>query len=217
MNVQLTSSLFEWDALEDSPAIRTLRALLDSIPDAKLLASLRAHRGRGRGDLYYPVHVLWGTLLLKILLRHVHMEDCLAELRRNRDLRRVIGIESESQVPKKWNMTRFQETLGREPHRSLLRDVFDEMARGLSERVDDLGEQVSGDATYLSARASRSAGGPASDLPGPAGGKKEYKDEEGHVTKVIEWFGYTLHLLIDSRHEVALAWRVTSPKGDPRS
>jgi len=126
----------------------------------------------------------------------------------------VIGIESESQVPKKWNMTRFQETLGREPHRSLLREIFDEMARGLSKRVDDLGEQVSGDATVLSARARRSDGEPVSDLPQPAGGKKEYKDEEGHVTKGVEWFGYNLHLLIDSRHEVALAWRVTSPKGD---
>jgi hypothetical protein len=208
MNVQLTKPLFEWDALEDSPTVRTIRALLDSIPDAELLASLRTHRGHGRAD--YPVHVLWGTLLVKVLLRHVHMEDCLAELRRNRDLRRVIGIE----VPKKWNMTRFQETLGREPHRSLLREIFDEMARGLSERVEDLGEQVSGDATVLSARGRRSATGPPSDLPQPAGGKKEYKDEDGHVTKVIEWFGYNLHLLIDSRHEVALAWRVASPKAD---
>ncbi len=212
MNIELTRPLFEWDALEDSPTIRTLRGLLDSMPDSQLLGALRAHRGRGRGD--YPIHVLWGTLLLKILLRHVHMVDCLSELQRNGDLRGLIGIESEGQVPKKWNMTRFQRTLGEEPHRSLLRAMFDEIARGLSEQVDDLGEQASGDATVLSAQAQGSQASSPSNLAQPAGGKKEYTDDEGRVTKMIEWFGYTLHLLIDSRHEVALAWRVTSAQGD---
>jgi hypothetical protein len=32
------------------------------------------------------------------------------------------------------------------------------------------------------------------------------------VTKVVEWFGYKFHLLVDVRHEVVLAYRVTSTK-----
>jgi Transposase DDE domain len=31
------------------------------------------------------------------------------------------------------------------------------------------------------------------------------------VVKVVEWFGYKLHLLVDVRHEVALAYRITEP------
>ena len=29
---------------------------------------------------------------------------------------------------------------------------------------------------------------------------------------MVEWFGYKLHLLVDVKHEVALAYQVTSPK-----
>ncbi len=52
------------------------------------------------------------------------IEACLGELRRNRSLRTLIGIESDSQVPKKWNMSRFLDVLGTEPHLSLLREPF---------------------------------------------------------------------------------------------
>ena len=36
-----TKPLFAWDALEDSPTIETIRELLQSVPDGKLLAALR--------------------------------------------------------------------------------------------------------------------------------------------------------------------------------
>jgi hypothetical protein len=32
------------------------------------------------------------------------------------------------------------------------------------------------------------------------------------VTRVVEWFGYKLHLLVDTRHEVTLAYRISSTK-----
>jgi hypothetical protein len=47
-------------------------------------------------------------------------------------------------------------------------------------------------------------------LPQPSGGRKEYKDDAGNVTKIVSWFGYKFHLLVDVRHEVVLAYRVTS-------
>ena len=31
------------------------------------------------------------------------------------------------------------------------------------------------------------------------------------MAKVVEWFGYKLHLLVDVRHELALAYRITEP------
>src|SRR5205085_261370 len=120
--ITITKPLFPWDALEDSPAIQSIRTVLESIPDGKLLVSLRQARGKGRDD--YPIHVLWGTLLLSIVLRHVTMEACLEELQRNAPLRLLIGIQTENKVPKACNMSRFMLTLGEEPHRSLLHDIF---------------------------------------------------------------------------------------------
>jgi len=145
------------------------------------------------------------------LLRHPSTEATLAELRRNAGLRRLIGIESESQVPKKWNMSRFQEVLGRPPHLALLHEVFDIMVEQLAEEVKDLGEHTAGDATNLLARRPRGKRSRIdSKLPQPTGGRKEYTDEQGEVVKVVEWFGYKLHLLVDTRHEVSLAYRVSS-------
>ncbi len=91
MRIVETKPLFAWDCLEDSPSLRTVREFLAAVPDGRLLDSLRAWRGRGRDD--YPVHVLWGTVLLVSLLRHSTIEGCLGELQRNASLRRLIGIE----------------------------------------------------------------------------------------------------------------------------
>lgn len=212
MRIAMTKPLFAWDCLEDSPNLKTIRDFLAAVPDDALLAALRQDRGRGRDD--YPVHVLWGTMLLTILLRHPSTEACLGELRRNDALRRLIGIDSESKVPKKWNMSRFQAVLGTEPHRSLLRDVFDTMVQRLGAVVPDLGVHTAGDASGLNARRDRRKNPPDSPdgLPTPAGGRKEYTDEAGKVVKVVEWFGYKFHLLVDVRHEVILAYRVSSTK-----
>ena len=50
------------------------------------------------------------------------------------------------------------------------------------------------------------------DLPQATGGRKEYTDDAGKVTKVVEWFGFKLHLLVDVKHELALAYHITDTK-----
>lgn len=214
MYVHTTAPLFAWEALEDSPPLTTLRQFLASVPDGKLLESLRVARGHGRDD--YPPPVLWGVLLLTIALRHSGIEACLGELGRNAGLRGLIGIESEGQVPKKWNVSRFLEVLGSEPHRTLLQEVFDAMVGRLGLVVADLGVHAAGDATALNARRTASAQGRQRDaaqgLPEATGGRKEYRDDAGHVTHVVEWFGYKLHLVVDVKHEVALGYTVTDTK-----
>ena len=208
MRITMTKPLFAWDCLDDSPTLKTIEHFIHTVQDEKLLESLRRWRGRGRDD--YPVSVLWGVCLLTPLLRLPTIEACLSELRRNAGLRRLIGIDTEDQVPKKWNMSRFQEVLGNEPHLSLLHEVFDVMVKQLAEEVQDLGTNLAGDATSLLARRPRSKKKINSNLPQPTGGCKEYTDDNGQVVKVVKWFGYKLHLLVDTRHEVALAYRTSS-------
>jgi len=210
MRIPITKPLFAWDCLEDSPTLGTVRELLASIPDAKLLNALRAARGRGRNDV--PVHVAWGVLLLAAALRHPSIEACLAELRRNAGLRPLIGIESEEKVPRKWNISRFQDTLGREPYRTLVAEAFQVMIQRLGQVISDLGQDTAGDATALSARRkpeSSAADERAEGLPQASGGRKEYTDDAGNVTGAYEWFGFKLHLLVDVKHEVALSYEIT--------
>jgi hypothetical protein len=255
--------LFAWDALEDSPSLGTIKRLLAAIPDAPLLDSLRQARGHGRDD--HPVGVLWGVVLLTIVLRHVHFEACLAELRRNDDLRALIGIprDEEDKVPDGWNVSRFLHVLGQEPHRGHLHAVFDHMVQRLAEAVPDLGCHSAGDASALNARRNKNGAAAAATTPAPqpsdaaptpteaanalpaatptptalraptaaaepappnkvvldpyglpvaAGGRKEYTDADGKVVKVVEWFGYKFHLLVDVNHEVTLAYVISSTK-----
>jgi hypothetical protein len=214
LKISVTKPLFAWDALEDSPSLQSLRVLLEAIPDQALLDALRVSRGKGRDD--YPVEVLWGTLLLAIALRHVSVDACLEELRRNPALRLLIGIDAEDRVPGPDNLSRFLATLGDEPHLSHLRAIFDVQVTRLGQVVGDFGRHTAGDSTGLSGRVAASAPLRAAEiaqgLPQPSGGRKEYRDDDGKVTQVVEWFGYKLHLLVDVTHEVALAYHVTDTK-----
>ena len=73
-------------------------------------------------------------------------------------------------------------------------EVFNTMTARLGEAVDGLGRHCAGDATALHARRRKNkqaqAAEQAQGLPQPCGGRKEYTDNEGRVTQLMEWFGY---------------------------
>jgi hypothetical protein len=210
----VTDPLFAWLRLEDLPQLSTLTQLLEVLPDQELLDGLRAARGRGRDD--YPVDRLWGVVMLTVALRHQSFESCIAELHRNPSLCRLIGITCVEQIPNGWNLSRFLDALGAEPHLSRLRAVFDHLVARLGRAVPELGRHAAADATGLNARPKKDAEAVAEEvkqgLPQPSGGRKEYTDDEGKVTKVVEWFGYKLHLMVDVKHEVPLAYCVSDTK-----
>ncbi len=146
-------------------------------------------------------------------MRHASYDACLGEVRRNPALKRLLGVETDDQIPKHWNLSRFLDVLGHPAHLAAIRACFDAMVRRLGEVVPDLGRRTAGDATALSARrgdAKRQEAETRLGLPQPAGGRKEYADDDGKVTKVLEWFGYKFHLLVDVKHEVVLSAQITS-------
>lgn len=214
MLIHATRPLFAWSELEDSPSLQTIRAVLESLPDEQLLDGLQRARGNGRND--YPVRVLWGVVVLCVLCRHVWLNDCLAELHRNPTLCRLLGIGKVTDIPKPHNLSRFLDLLGQPAHLHALRAIFDALVTGLGAVVPELGKHTAGDTTALAAKPKKSAAAVALEvnegLPQPTGGRKEYHDEEGKVVKVYEWFGYKLHLLVDTKHEVALAYHVSDTK-----
>ncbi len=94
--------------------------------------------------------------------------------------------------------------------------AFNALARRLGQAVPALGRPTAGDATTLNARPKTDPKAVqaeiAQGLPQPSGGRKEYTDDDGRVTKVVEWFGYKLHLGVDVQHEVTLAYPITDTK-----
>jgi len=214
MLIHAAKPLFAWAELEDVPQLLSIKEILCSLPDQALLDGLRAARGKGRDD--YPVTVLWGVVLLSILCRHLHVEDCLDELHRNPTLCALLGIDSPCAIPKAWNVSRFLDVLGQQPHLDNGRAVFDALVKRLGQAVPGLGRHTAGDSTALKGRAKKDAlavaAEVASGLPQPTGGRKEYKDEDGKVTKVYEWFGYKLHLLVDVDNEVSLAYAISDTR-----
>lgn len=213
MRLLTTDGLFPWNKLPDSPDLIALKQLLDQLPDAKLLAALRLWRGRGRND--FPMHVCWRIHMGRYFLRHPTMEAMLAELGRNPALRPVVGIEAGQAVPDAWNMSRFLSVLGRAEHGVLMTAMFEEMSRSLAELVPDLGRHLAGDSAGLTARPSlRADDGDSAGLPLAAGGRKEYTDADQKVVRVCEWFGYKFHLLVDIKHEVIMAAKITSAAGE---
>ncbi len=89
-----------------------------------------------------------------------------------------------------------------------MEEMFDELVKYLSEKVPDLGRDLAGDATHL--RAKRGRGVENGKGLQPDGGRKEYVNFRGEVERVFEWYGYKLHIICDSRHEVALGYKVTA-------
>lgn len=212
MKIQVTKPLFAWDCLKASPTLKTLREFLEVLPDDELLTALERHRGRGRDD--HPVRQCWGVCMLRIACRHVTMDAMLQELHRNPAIALLLGIESEEQIPDKHNLSRFEEVLGLPQHVELLHAMFNTMVQRLAGVVGDLGEHLAGDASALHARPSRKVGGDHPDLPLACAGKKEYLDDDGVVTETYEWFGYKFHLIVDTKHEVAVGYRVTAANVD---
>ncbi len=214
MRIHATQPGLAWSELEDSPSLKTLRAVLASLPDRPLLDALQQARGHGRDD--YPLERLWGVVVLSVLCRHLWLNDCLAELSRNPALCRLLGIRKVADIPGPHNLSRFLDLLGRPEPLRALRGVFDALVADLGRVVPDLGRHTAGDRTALKGKAKRDPQAVqqeiAEGLPQPSGGKKEYQDDEGRVVKVYEWFGYKLHLLVDVRHEVAVAYHVSDTK-----
>lgn len=208
MKIHISKPLFAWDCLETTPVLETVKNFFEALPDAKLLNALYAYRGKGRDD--YPLTVLWSVYLLRILFRHPNMTAMLEELHRNPALCHLIGIDSEKKIPRKYNMSRFERVLGMDIHLPYLAGIFPTMVRLLGSQVKDLGRHTAGDASALHARNSRSKSKSSSKLARPSGGKKEYRDDNGTVTEVYQWFGYKFHLIVDVKHEVVLAYDITT-------
>ncbi len=209
----LVPYLFKWQDVEAKSDLERLRLVLDHLPDEALMRKLEAHRDKGRND--YPIRPVWNSVLAGIVYQHESVESLRRELLRNGELREGCGFDphkGSDAVPPSYVYTRFLKLLLR--FKSEIDAMFDTLVDRLKELLPDLGFSVAVDSKGVSS-AGRSTKETEKDGRRDTDadwGKKTYRGqrEDGSLwEKVVKWFGYKIHLLVDTTHEMPIGYRVT--------
>jgi len=202
--------LFNWKEIDAASDLDRLVLVLSALPDERMVSFLEQRRGKGRDD--YPIRPMWNAVIAGIVYQHPHAASLLRELRRNGELRQLCGFDpflGEKAVPTKDAFSRFLESLIE--HSGFLTEMFHKLVAELKKEIPDLGVK-----TAVDSKAIPSFGNPVRDenkLANPDSrrdtdadwGKKKYKGTRKDGTtweKIVKWFGYKLHLLVDSKHEL---------------
>jgi hypothetical protein len=209
----LVPYLFKWQDVEAKSDLERLRLVVNHLPDEALMAKLEEHRKWGRDD--YPIRPVWNSILAGIVYQHESVESLRRELLRNGDLREECGFDphkGSDAVPPAWVYTRFLKLLLK--FKADIDAMFDCLVDELKELLPDLGFSVAVDSKGVN-----SAGRPTKKAEGDGRrdmeadwGKKTYRGErkDGSLwEKVVKWFGYKIHLLVDTKYEIPIGCRVT--------
>jgi hypothetical protein len=209
----MTPYLFSWREVEARSDLERLRLVLDHIGDESLMRKLEGHRKRGRNE--YPIRPVWNSVLAGIVYQHSSVDSLRRELSRNGELRDQCGFNPQKgsgAVPPPWVYTRFLKLLFK--FKSEVDAMFDHLVDELKGLLPDLGISVAVDSKGVD-----SVGKPTKEKKGDGRrdmdadwGKKRYhgQKEDGSLwEKVVTWFGYKIHLLVDTTYEMPLSYEVT--------
>jgi hypothetical protein len=213
--------LFSWNEIDAASDLERLRLVLEVVPDEPLMEVLEAERGRGRDD--YPIRPVWNSILSGVVFGHESTASLRRELLRNGELRMACGFDpagGADVVPPDWAYSRFLSCLLR--HEKQVRTLFTKLVGALQKEFPDLGRYLAIDGKALSSFGrprkkekelrTRKDGHP--DRRGETDadwGVKKYRGvRDGKPwEKVVSWFGFELHLLVDAKYEMPVNYRVT--------
>ena len=188
------------ESLKIDPNDRLL-LVLDSIDFESVVNILDKKRGKGRND--YPHRVMIQCLIGGIVNRSPSISQLIEQLRKNPGFRYLCGIDSSIGIPTESAFSRFIANLTESEALAAMEDVFHQLVTQLSKFLPEYGQTAALDATHLEAF-SRGTRKHPSDRDARWGKKK---DNNGNW---FRWFGYKLHLLVDAKHELPMAFTVTS-------
>ena len=207
----IQQKIFSWKDVEASGELERLKMVIEAIPDDKLMQVLEAERKGRRDD--YPIRPAWNTILAGVVYQHKSIESLRRELLRNGELREACGFEpakGDKAVPSKDAYSSLLKKLMKKQY--LIDKMFDELIEGLRKYLPDLGRHLAIDSKAIASYA-KGTKDPQESSDGQADwGKKTYKGkrEDGSFwEKIISWFGYKLHLLVDTTYELPVGYTVT--------
>ncbi|NLC88930.1 MAG: transposase [Clostridiaceae bacterium] len=201
--------------LEDYGDLERLLMLLEITQDEELIRALEDKRGLcGRND--YPVEVMWNTFIAGLVFQHQSVASLLRELSRNAQLRWLVsgGQMTSRNIPTASAMSRFEKSLIE--FQGLIDDIFINLQHDLSKLLPEFGQRLALDSKIIESHSPRKSSGKRSDRRGEHDaewGVKEYKGkkEDGSIWSTKKsFFGFKLHLLVDSQYELPLAYVLTT-------
>ncbi|MDA2925331.1 transposase [Acidobacteria bacterium AH-259-L09] len=204
-------SLFTWQSVESRSDLDRLRLVIENLPDEELMVKLEKGRGRGRDD--YPVRATWNSVMAGIVFQHESVESLRRELERNGQLRDLCGFDpfaGDEGVPSSDAYSRFLKKLMEEKEE--VDQILHREVEELKELLPDFGESLAVDSKALESHArGRKDPKESSDPEADWGSKKKrVKRSDGSLwEKVTSWFGYKLHLVVDSHYELPVGFKIT--------
>jgi len=202
--------LFGWREIEELGDLERLRLVLEYMRDEKLMRQLERERYKGRDD--YPVRAMWNSILSGIVFQHESIEKLRRELARNGQLREMCGFFN-NKVPPAWVYTRFFKKLFK--HEEEIDNIIDKLVKELQELLPDFGKHLAIDSKAIPSFAKRENKKLTADGRRDTDadyGRKEYRgrDKDGKPwEKIVKWFGYKLHMVVDATYELPIAYNVT--------
>ena len=206
-------NLFSWENLEKLNDLKRFELILNNIPDEKLMRELEKNRKNGRDD--YPVRAMWNSILAGIVFDHERIETLRRKLKRNPAFLEICGFnifKKGEVVPAPWVYTRFLKSLLKE--HMLITEMFHDLVEDARSILPGFGKNLALDGKAIPSFAVKS-GKISGDKRGEHDadwGKHIYSGvgKDGKPwEKVKSWFGYTLHLLIDSDYGLPVNFTVT--------
>lgn len=207
----IQQKIFSWKDVEASGELERLRMVIEAIPDDGLMKALEAERKGRRDD--YPIRPLWNSILAGIVYQHVTIESLRRELLRNGELREACGFDpafGERAVPTKDAYSSMLRKLMKK--QELIDGMFDGVVEELKKYLPDFGRHLAIDSKAIESYAKGTRDSQDSSDPHADWGKKTYKGKrkDGSLwEKVVSWFGYKLHLLVDTTYELPVGYRIT--------
>lgn len=218
--------LLDWTQIDAASDLDRLKLVLDVLPDEELMCALERQRGQGRND--FPVRCVWNSISAGVVFGHSTIASLRRELLRNGQLRQVCGFDpaaGAAAVPSNAAYTHFLDSLLE--HEDSIRDLFHRLIELLRLHLPDLGKYLAMDGKALPsvARGRKLDEEEKAKFPRRKDGRydrradpdadwgvkvKRGKRPDGSVyEKVTKWFGFEVHLLVDSQHELPLNYEVT--------
>jgi len=208
--------LFSWKEIENLGDLQRLQLVLKYLPDEPMMRFFESNRGKGRND--YPIRAVWNSILAGVVFQHNSVESLRRELLRNGQLRWLCGFDlakGAAAVPPAYVYTRFLKLLLW--HIEQIEHIFDDLVEQLRKELSGFGTNLAMDGKAINTHARPNKGLRDMSADGRRDtdadfGKKTYTGvrEDGTMwQKVVTWFGYKLHLIVDADYELPVAFEVT--------
>jgi hypothetical protein len=205
--------MFSWeDDIENLGDNERLVFVLENLPDEGFMRKLEKERGNGRDD--FPVRAMWNLTIAMFVFGHGRQTDILRELGRNAQLRILCGFAVFGKLPGEDSMSRFMAKL--QSHEEDVLSIFVSLSDRLYELLPDFGETLALDGKWVWSLANKRSAREKADGRSETDADWGVKDSKGRLADGTPWakkekcFGFKIHLLVDAKYELPVAFAATS-------